>query len=129
MRSGLSFPYDDRFWCAAADFLETRAVHSDSILAPDIFWWRIQKIHRYINVRLRPHLQYDWIVLHKGRIDELPPLFIVKAFAALIPLFANEVFVILGRGRREEAVSARDPHLLSLTHRLPCRPTAMLKDR
>ena len=115
----MSFPYHDRFWCDAADFLEARAARRDSILAPDIFWWRFRKIYRYINTRLCPDFEYDWVVLHKGFIDELPALFIIQAFSALTPLFANEVFVILGRGGPEEAVVAGDPHLVSLTERLP----------
>jgi SAM-dependent methyltransferase len=92
---------------------------NDSILAPDIFWWRFRKIYRYINTRLHPDFKYDWIVLHKGLIDELPALFVVEAFSALTPLFANEVFVILGHTRPEGAVSAKNPHLASLTERLP----------
>ena len=115
----MSFPYHDRFWCDAADFLEARAARRDLILAPDIFWWRFRKIYRYVNTRLRPDFQYDWIVLHKGLIDELPALFIVEAFSALTPLFANEVFVILGRGKPGDAVGAADPHLASFTERLP----------
>ena len=115
----MSFPYHDRFWRDAADFLEARAARRDLILAPDIFWWRFRKIYRYINTRLCPDFEYDWVVLHKGFIDELPALFIIQAFSALTPLFANEVFVILGRGGPEEAVVAGDPHLVSLTERLP----------
>src|SRR5262245_10448003 len=114
----MSFPYHDAFWCAAADFLQARADRRSSILAPDIFWWRFRKIYRYINTRLHPDFQYYWIVLHKGLIDELPALFITQTFSTHTPLFANEVFVILGRGRSEEAVAAGDPHLASLTERL-----------
>jgi SAM-dependent methyltransferase len=115
----MSFPYHDRFWCDAADFLESRAARDDAILAPDIFWWRFRKVYRYINTQLRPDFQYDWIVLHKGLIDDLPAAFVVQAFSALTTLFANEVFVILGRGEPDEAVAAADPHLVSLTERLP----------
>jgi 2-polyprenyl-3-methyl-5-hydroxy-6-metoxy-1,4-benzoquinol methylase len=115
----MSFPYHDRFWCEAADFLDKRTTRKDAILAPDIFWWRFHKIYRYLNTRLNPDFQYDWIVLHKGVINELPALFVIEAFSALIPVFANEVFVILGRGVPGAAVSAADPHLLSLTEQLP----------
>ena len=115
----MSFPYHDRFWCDAADFLDKRTTRKDSILAPDIFWWRFHKIYRYVNTRLNPDLKYDWIVLHKGIINELPALFVIEAFSALIPVFANEVFVILGRGDPEAAIPATDPHLLALTERLP----------
>ena len=115
----MSFPYHDRFWCDAAEFLERRAARNESILAPDIFWWRFRKIYRYLNTQLHPDFQYDWIVLHKGLIEELPALFVIEAFAALTPFFANEVFVILGRGGLKGAVSAKDPHLVSLTKRLP----------
>ena len=119
----MSFPYHDRFWCDAANFVRQRAGRADSILAPDIFWWRFPKIYRYVNTRLRPGLQYDWIILHKGLIEELPDAFVVRCLEDLKPVFANEVFVILARSSPEELVPD-DPHLLSLTQRLGNLPAA-----
>jgi hypothetical protein len=57
----MSFPYHDPLWTEAAAFVERRASGSDSILARDLFWWRFSKIYRYINTRLRPEQDYDWI--------------------------------------------------------------------
>ena len=114
----MSFPYHDRFWCETADFVETHAARRDAILAPDIFWWRFPKIYRYINTRLRPDFQYDWIVLHKGSVNELPAPFVVQSCAALYPVFANEVFVVLRRGA-SNGLSPENRHLASLMERLP----------
>src|SRR5262245_34466758 len=107
----MSFPYHDRFWCDTAGFLEAVATPSETIFAPDIFWWRFNKIYRYVNARLRPDFRYDWIVLHKGLIDELPASFVVKAFETHSPMFANEVFVVLGRGNARDAARFDNQHL------------------
>lgn len=114
----MSFPYHDRFWTDTADFIEKHAARRDAILAPDIFWWRFRKIYRYLNVGLRPEFQYDWVVLHKGMVDELPVSFVIQAFASLCPVFANEVFVVLARSAAN-GLQADNPHLASLTERLP----------
>jgi hypothetical protein len=74
----MSFPYRDRFWCEAANFVEQRFSRYDAILVPDIFWWRFPKIYRYINTHLDPGRAYDWFILHKGQVQELPLATLLK---------------------------------------------------
>ncbi|MFN5698256.1 MAG: class I SAM-dependent methyltransferase, partial [Cyanobacteriota bacterium] len=83
-------------------------------MAPDIFWWRFNKIYRYINTKRKPDFAYDWVVIHKGMVDELPRAFVKEALRTLSPALANEVFVILGPNHKN-AVDQNDPHLTSLT--------------
>ena len=45
----MSFPYHDRFWTETADFVAERLAPGESVLAPDIFWWRFERIARYRN--------------------------------------------------------------------------------
>jgi SAM-dependent methyltransferase len=113
----LSFPYHDRFWCDTASFVKRHAERTHAILAPDIFWWRFPKIYRYVNTRLRPSFGYDWIILHKGLLEELPRAFVMRSLEELQPAFANEVFVVLSR-RPPAPLQPDDPHFLALTQQL-----------
>jgi SAM-dependent methyltransferase len=67
---------------------------------------------------LKPEFEYDWVVLHKGLVDTLPPVFVVQSCASLTPVFANEVFVILKRGTAEHKLDLENPHVIALTNRL-----------
>jgi ubiquinone/menaquinone biosynthesis C-methylase UbiE len=114
----LSFPYHDRNWVAAADWVRARVKPEDRILAPDIFWWRFPKIHRYRNPFLRPQAEYDWAILHKGELDRLPQSFLVRLVRTLRPVFANEVFVVLGSSAEDDVLDCNNPHVGALFARL-----------
>ena len=75
----MKFPDRDVFWCETADFVLERAGPSDAILAPDIFAARFPKIYRYIDVIFLPQLSYDWVILHKGLVEELPYAFVARS--------------------------------------------------
>ena len=90
----MSFPYNDRFWVDVAAFLRPLAGARDTVLAPDDFWQLFPRIHRYINTRLRPEMDYDWAVIHKGQLCELAPEFARRLVRTMAPVFANEVFVV-----------------------------------
>lgn len=104
----MSFPFHDRCWRDALDFLERHRRPGESILAPDIFWWRFERIHRYANTRLRPGQGYDWAVIHKGEIGALAEPFARALPQTMRAVWANEVFVIWARGA---ALPALDPAL------------------
>jgi SAM-dependent methyltransferase len=119
----MKFPDRDVFWCETADFVLERAGPSDAILAPDIFAARFPKIYRYIDVIFLPQLSYDWVILHKGLVEELPYAFVARSFEDSKPVFANEVFVVLSR-LALAALASDNPHLLALTRRLKDLPAA-----
>jgi SAM-dependent methyltransferase len=117
----VSFPYHDPFWCDAASFVERYAERTHAILAPDIFWWRFPKIYRYVNTKIRPSFRYDWIILHKGLLEELPRAFVARSLKDLQPAFANEVFVVLSRWS-PAPLQQDNPHFLALTQQLERLP-------
>lgn len=90
----MSFPYNDRFWADVATFLQPLAGADDKVLAPDDFWRLFPRIYRYVNTRLRPAMDYDWAVIHKGILRELAPEFVRRLVKTTQPVFANEVFVV-----------------------------------
>jgi len=109
----LSFPYHDPNWVTVADWMRPRARPGDRILAPDIFWWRFPKIHRYRDPFLRPQAEYDWAILHKGELDRLPQAFLARLVKTLHPVFANDVFVVLARNAKD-ALHRKSPHVKPL---------------
>ncbi|MGE4012011.1 MAG: class I SAM-dependent methyltransferase, partial [Alphaproteobacteria bacterium] len=67
------------------------------VLAPDIFWWRFEQIYRYTNAWQRPSFAYEWAIVHKGRLGDLPAGFVDGLAKTMAPVFANEVFVVWAR--------------------------------
>lgn len=112
----MSFPYHDAFWTSAADFVGALVKPGERILAPDVFWWRFPKIHRYRHTFLAPAEDYDWAILHKGELDCLsrPTL---ERITCGRPVFANEVFVVWHRGDSCPAVDDGSPHLRAFFER------------
>jgi ubiquinone/menaquinone biosynthesis C-methylase UbiE len=90
----MSFPYNDRYWADVAAFLQPLAGPDDKVLAPDDFFRLFPRIYRYLNTRLRPGMDYDWAVIHKGMLCEFAPEFLRRLVQAAQPVFANEVFVV-----------------------------------
>ena len=90
----MSFPFNDRNWADVATFLRPLAGAGDKVLAPDDFWRLFPRIYRYINTRLRPEMDYDWAVIHKGQLVEFAPEFARRLVKTTEPVFANEVFVV-----------------------------------
>lgn len=113
----MSFPSQDRFWVAAANFVEAEAHDDEDILAPDPFWHRFRRIYRYRNTVLEPATDYDWAILHKGELDRLPRP-VLNRIARGRAVFANEVFVVLHRSDRLAAIEAHSPHLRAFVERL-----------
>jgi SAM-dependent methyltransferase len=107
----MSFPHHDRFWSETADFVATHRAAADSVLAPDLFWWRFERMARYRNTVLRPGQRYDWAILHKGELQQLAAEFLPTMHAEMRPVFANEVFVVWTRRADLPGLAATDPHL------------------
>ena len=101
----MSFPYHDRNWNEVADFLEPRLHAGDRILAPDRLWWRLAvPVERWVGPNLDPGRSYDWVVAHKGELPQFGAF--LEALSSMVPVFANEVFVIWHAGTRARSPSS-----------------------
>lgn len=107
----MSFPHHDRFWTETADFVAARRRPGESVLAPDLFWWRIGRIARYANTVREPGARYDWAILHKGALHEIGADALAALRAEMRPVFANEVFVVWARRADVPRLADADPHL------------------
>jgi 2-polyprenyl-3-methyl-5-hydroxy-6-metoxy-1,4-benzoquinol methylase len=133
----MSFPHHDRNWVEMADFLDPLLERDARVLAPDRFWWRLQcPVQRWVSDNLRPGQSYDWVIVHKGEVGQFPRRFLEGVAKSMVPVFANEVFVVFTRTSRAGAVlDADDPHVNSLLAAVtllppePAEPNVYEQDR
>jgi len=107
----MSFPYHDRAWCEVADLLGVQLAPGERVLAPDLFWWRVPDILRFVRANLDPAQRYDWVVVHKGELAAIGRPFLTSVAAAMFPVFANEVFVVWATRPDVGTVDDDSPHL------------------
>jgi SAM-dependent methyltransferase len=120
----MSFPWDDRAWCEVGDLLDAEAAARPGlrILAPDLFWWRVPALSRYVPGNLEPGQTYDCVVVHKGEMAFLPRPFVEIVVATMRPVLANEVFVVFDAHDRLPVVDRSSPHLLAFVRQLAQLP-------
>jgi SAM-dependent methyltransferase len=123
----MSFPFDDRFWVAAASFLTEQYRPGDKIVAPELFWRIVPEVYRYSDTSGRALRDYDFVVLHKGQLDELDRSFLREVATAGIAMFANEVFIIYASQRQRHATPiAASEHVAALAPMIAALPPAAL---
>lgn len=86
-------PHDDPFWRAAAEHVAQSGLPVAAILAPAGF----EMLVPGCRTRHSPPAAETprALVLHKGRVDEVPSAILLPALDTLAPTFANEVFMVL----------------------------------
>ncbi len=90
----MSFPHDDKAWAATAEFLRGRLGATDRLVAPDPFRWVIPRAQRFVQARGLAPRNFDWVVVHKGQLEQIPRPFLAALPTGAVPVFANEVFVV-----------------------------------
>jgi SAM-dependent methyltransferase len=90
----MSFPSDDKPWADTAEFLRGRMTPADRLVAPDPFRFIIPRAARFGQMRDEAPGRYDWIVIHKGELEQIPRRFLGAVPTETVPVFANEVFVV-----------------------------------
>jgi SAM-dependent methyltransferase len=107
----MPFPAQDPFWREAADLLDEQRQSGESVLAPDLFWWRVHDIHRFVRANLDVGQGYDWVVLHKGEMEAIGSPFLTSVAATMTPVLANEVFVVWSFRPDAPRIPDTSPHL------------------
>jgi FkbM family methyltransferase len=89
-------PLDDPYWRACADHVAGLGLPRDAVLAPRGFEALLPgcRTPQSPPAQARPRA----LVLHKGRLDEVPSAILLAALDKLAPSFANEVFMVLAEG-------------------------------
>lgn len=114
----MTFPDQDPYWIAAAEFLRTHVTPGEQVIAPTEFRRRLGGALVVPVARWEDLNQTQWVVVHKGRLDSFQPAFLFAVADRLRPVFANEVFVIYTvRGDLAE-MRPDDDHVRALTIQL-----------
>ncbi len=108
----MSFPHHDGLWTDVAEFIGARRRPGESVLAPDLFAYRLPGIRRYCDTFLRPDDVYDWAVVHKGELGSLSRP-VLERIAKGRAVLANAVFVVWHTGERCSAIPGDSAHLRS----------------
>jgi ubiquinone/menaquinone biosynthesis C-methylase UbiE len=64
-----------------------------------------------VNTKLQPDLSYDWVVLHKGKLQEISRSFLDNLSEKMIPVYADEVFILWSSNPIMERVDGDSIHL------------------
>jgi len=113
-------------WKETINFVQQRLQPHHQILAPTVFRTffpthipaytsSLPNLHNY-----NPSLQkFHWAILHKGMVAENGALLGKLAWMGLVPLYANEVFVVFGKDQKARCldtarVAYTSPHVKSL---------------
>ncbi len=105
----------DSYWLDAIQFLANHLTEDDVVLAPNGFTNHLQgnAISHYRTTFLGLTDQFfSLIVLHKGMLRRIQPDFLSAVDKRFVPVFVNEVFVILARSpHRFDPIPPDSPHL------------------
>lgn len=110
----MEFPHHDRHWASTADYLQARRRPEERVLAPPEFGARIPG-----TVPATPWLgespcDFDWVVVHKGCLDQFDVRFLADTVRLLRPAYANEVFVAFTADRDVSPLDAGNVHVQAL---------------
>jgi ubiquinone/menaquinone biosynthesis C-methylase UbiE len=94
-RIPMPFPLHDRFWTDTVQFLKPHHRAGQPMLAPDEFVDQFPTTQSYAASFAAESVTYPWVVLHKGLLHAVAHRFLMQADRSLVPVFANEVFVVL----------------------------------
>lgn len=123
----MSFPYHDRNWNEVVDVVLPHLTAADRVLAPDPFWWRLPcPIERWVSTNFSDDKAYDWVIVHKGELDQFPRPFLERVARTMRPMFANAVFVVWtskGAGASVDAESSDLIAFFDIVANLPAAPT------
>jgi ubiquinone/menaquinone biosynthesis C-methylase UbiE len=114
----MPFPIHDQYWLDTADFVQTYIRDDEMILAPVEFEEKFQgKILPYSST-FAGKLIPQWAIIHKGMLNEINYDILRHISKKLIPVFANEVFVVFASRRDLPEVSSASPHVKSFLEKL-----------
>ncbi len=93
----MSFPQHDRAWVEVATFIKKHIRTQDIVLSPDEFAdYFPNQIWQY-ETQFKAEPKLKWVVVHRGRMEQLDVRFLHYADADLFPVFANSVFIVFAK--------------------------------
>jgi FkbM family methyltransferase len=105
------FPQSDRYWLDTLNFIKLHAKSEDSLLAPDEFSAVFHNTYPYDETFSGRKLNFEWALIHKGRLEELDGVWFKQLTQEYNAVFANEVFVVFSS--RQDLSPATSEHMES----------------
>lgn len=115
----MSFPESDRFWFYTYKFIEQYFQTEERIIAPKEFKEKFDNITDYSSTKYEEIVKnFQWIVLHKGRLDELEINLLKQIDHFFKPVYANEVFVVFSIHKHLSSLELNPTHIQAFTEKL-----------
>jgi glycosyltransferase involved in cell wall biosynthesis len=94
----MPFP-SDQYWTQALDFLQQHIQPSATLLAPNDFLEFFPGTYHYRVSHLFPARSYDFVVFHKGMVEEVDQSLSLEVLEQFYLVFVNDVFVIYAQAK------------------------------
>jgi FkbM family methyltransferase len=117
----VSFPNNDKFWLDTVQFVEYRLQSVDRLLAPAEFREKIARTFDYSFSRADNTNDFQWVIVHKGRFNEINSSFLEQIAENFLPVFANEVFVVFSSDRSLKKINNNSAHLKAFWKKIEYR--------
>lgn len=116
----MSFPSKDKYWLNTLEFLQKHILNGDKVIAPKEFQAKLPGIISYSYVFSNENIEYKWLIIHKGRLEELNKNLLAGINEYSFPVFANEVFVVFLKYNYIdiEKIDEQSHHIQALNNRL-----------
>lgn len=95
-RSALIPFFEFESWRSTVDFLQKHAPADDTVIAPLIFRVELENTVQDYAAFLN-QTDATWVVIHKGRVDQIDPVLLKLMRRGFAPVFANDVFIIYSK--------------------------------
>lgn len=95
-RSVLTPFFEDVAWRTTVDFLQKYSDPEDPVIAPLIFRVELENPVQDYPAFLKQN-GFNWVVIHKGRVEQIDSVLTKLALRGLAPVFANEVFIVYSK--------------------------------
>lgn len=99
----------DDEWRAVRDFLLEHTDDDDAILAPSEYAGYFKGTHPYLVSHYTEPRNFRFVVLHKGRRDQIDEGFLREVVTTWVPVYGNMVFVVFDRDRGGAIREASSP--------------------
>lgn len=107
----MPFPFTDKYWKDTAEFMNSHIQEEDVVVAPTEFKELFEKnvIDHYVTYIIQKNI--DWAIVHKGMMKDIDYALIEHVNKYLVPVYANDVFVIFSNNKKLSKVDHMSPHI------------------
>lgn len=110
--------FKDQNWKEVLDFIRQYSCGEETFLMPDEFCDvlanSLYSSHIYSYDEIDEEKRFDWVIIHKGRLELLQVDFLNKVYLSKTPVFANDVFVIFADSKEVPIFYYKSDHLRAL---------------